>query len=238
MTRNEATCYIDPGRQAGARGGAGPGRGPRQSSQAGPQSAGGRRGGAGPALVRGGKQWPGTLLCICAAQIVAEELYRAEVQVVPRPAEFNISRVARDPRRGRYRKEPTQPHGKLCRSGGSCNYLKKLKKNLKPCRDIRRQLIDEIIKKHKMVGGRAATDGEKRKRRKRYEVKQRIIQKKKRIRKVVSTKVKKKKLPTVSACPECGDFHVKKSDVCRVLDCIVYRYLSLHCTVRCRRCGN
>ena len=32
------------------------------------------------------------------AQVLAAELDRAEVAVVPRPAEFNISRVARDPR--------------------------------------------------------------------------------------------------------------------------------------------
>ena len=75
-------------------------------------------------------------------------------------------------------------------------------------------MIDEIIKKHK--GMKKPTDEEKLKRRKRYEDKQREIRRKRRIRKVVSTKVKRKKIPQVSACPECGDFHLKKSDQCKV----------------------
>ena len=84
----------------------------------------------------------------------------------------------------------------------------------KLCKEVRKQLIDEIIKKHRMV--KKPTDEEKLKRRKRYENKQREIRRKRRIRKVVSTKVKKKKLPQASACPECGDFHFKKSDTCKV----------------------
>ena len=62
-----------------------------------------------------------------------------------------------------------------------------------------------------------ATDHEKLRRRRRYEERQREIQRKRRLRKVISSKVRrKKKLVQVSACPECGDFHTKKSDVCRV----------------------
>ena len=64
-----------------------------------------------------------------------------------------------------------------------------------------------------------ATDHEKLKRRRKYEEKQREIRRKKRLRKVkvISSKVRrKKKLGQVAACPECGDFHYKKSDVCRV----------------------
>ena len=75
-------------------------------------------------------------------------------------------------------------------------------------------MIDEIIKKHRMM--KKPTDEEKLKRRKKYEDKQREIRRKRRIRKVVSTKVRRKKIPTVSACPECGDFHYKKSDQCKV----------------------
>ena len=63
----------------------------------------------------------------------------------------------------------------------------------------------------------AATDLEKLRRRRKYEEKQREIRRKKRQRKVISSKVRrKKKIVQVSACPECGDFHYKKSDVCRV----------------------
>ena len=126
---------------------------------------------------------------------VADELYKAEVQVVPRPAEFNVSRVARDPRRGQFIQDYGAAHGKLHK-------------------EVRKQLIDEIIKKHRMI--KKPTDEEKLKRRKRYEEKQREIRRKRRIRKVLSTKVKRKKLPQVSACPECGDFHFKKSDTCKV----------------------
>ena len=39
---------------------------------------------------------------------------------------------------------------------------------------------------------------------------------KRRIKKALSTKVKSKMLPQVSACPECGDFHFKKSDTFKV----------------------
>ena len=131
----------------------------------------------------------------CSCQIVADELYKAEAQIVPRPAEFNVSRGARDPRRARFMQEYGDVHGKFHK-------------------EVRKQLIDEIIKKHKMI--KKPTDEEKLKRRKRYEDKQREIRRKRRIRKVVSTKVKRKKLPQVSACPECGDFHFKKSDQCKV----------------------
>ena len=48
---------------------------------------------------------------------------------------------------------------------------------------------------------------------------QREISKKKRLKKVISTKarkMKKSKSQQVSACPDCGDFHFKKSDICKV----------------------
>ena len=83
-------------------------------------------------------------------------------------------------------------------------------------REVRKQLIEEIMKKHRSVRA-PATDHEKLKRRRRYEERQREIRRKRRLRKVISSKVrKKKKLVQVAACPECGDFHHKKSDVCRV----------------------
>ena len=67
-------------------------------------------------------------------------------------------------------------------------------------KEVRKQLIDEIIKKHRMV--KKPTDEEKLKRRKRYEDKQREIRRKRRIRKVLSMKVKRKKPPQVPVHPE------------------------------------
>jgi hypothetical protein len=43
---------------------------------------------------------------------------RAEVMVRPRPAEYNIDRVARDPRRGQY-KSYGPPYTKLCKEVGT-----------------------------------------------------------------------------------------------------------------------
>ena len=80
-------------------------------------------------------------------------------------------------------------------------------------KEVRKQLIDEIIKKHKMA--KKPTDEEKLKRRKKYEEKQRELRRKRR-RKVLSTKIKRKKLPQVAACPDCGEFHFKRSDTCKV----------------------
>ena len=68
------------------------------------------------------------------------------------------------------------------------------------------------------MNGKPKTDFEKLKRRKLYEANQReLMRRKRRLKKVISTKAKRrKKKPQVSACPECGEFHHKKSDVCRV----------------------
>ena len=52
------------------------------------------------------------------AEFVAEELYQAEVQVKPRPAEFDISRVARDPRIGTLTKDYGPPYSRLCKEVG------------------------------------------------------------------------------------------------------------------------
>ena len=73
------------------------------------------------------------------------------------------------------------------------------------------------MKKHR-ISGKPTSDYDKLKRRKNYEEKQREIRRKKKLRKVISTKAKKKRKKTgqISACPECGDFHTKKSDVCKV----------------------
>ena len=67
--------------------------------------------------------------------------------------------------------------------------------------------------------GKPKNDFEKLRRRKNYEEKQREIRRKKRQRKVISTKAKSKKrkrITQITACPECGDFHSKKSDICKV----------------------
>ena len=68
------------------------------------------------------------------------------------------------------------------------------------------------------MNGKPKTDFDKLRRRKMYEENQReLMRKKRRLKKVISTKAKRrKKKPTVSACPECGDFHYKKSEVCKV----------------------
>ena len=68
------------------------------------------------------------------------------------------------------------------------------------------------------MNGKPKTDFEKLKRRKLYEANQReLMRRKRRLKKVISTKAKRrKKKPQVSACPECGEFHHKKSVVCRV----------------------
>ena len=68
-------------------------------------------------------------------------------------------------RRGRYPKDPRPSSSKLCR-------------------DVRMQLIEEIMKKHKMLG-KPTSDSEKLRRRKLYEEKQREIRRKKRQRKVI-----------------------------------------------------
>ena len=67
------------------------------------------------------------------------------------------------------------------------------------------------------MNGKPKTDFEKLKRRKLYEANQReLMRRKRRLKKVISTKAKRrKKKAQVSACPECGEFH-HKSDVCRV----------------------
>ena len=90
------------------------------------------------------------------------------------------------------------------------------------CKEVRRRLIEDIIRKHKMVrekGKKKEEEEEAAKRRKRKkpaEGQQR--QKKGGKKKIVSSKVRKKSSAKVSACPECGDFHFKKGDRCRIRD--------------------
>ena len=68
-------------------------------------------------------------------------------------------------RRGRYQKDTGPSYNKLCR-------------------EVRKQVIEEIMKKHKMLG-KPTSDSEKLRRRKLYEEKQREIRRKKRQRKVI-----------------------------------------------------
>ena len=69
------------------------------------------------------------------------------------------------------------------------------------------------------VNWKPTSDFDKQRRRKNYEKMQREITKKRRLKKVISTKARRKKKTKshqVSACPDCGDFHFKKSDTCKV----------------------
>ena len=69
------------------------------------------------------------------------------------------------------------------------------------------------------VNWKPTSDFDKQRRRKNYEKIQREISKKRRIKKIISTKarkMKKNKSHQVSACSDCGDFHFKKSDICKV----------------------
>jgi hypothetical protein len=78
-----------------------------------------------------------------SCQIVADELYKAEAQ---RPAEFNVSRAARDLRGGHFMQEYGAAHGKLHK-------------------EVHKKLKDEIVKKHRTV--KKPTDKVKLKKRKR-----------------------------------------------------------------------
>ena len=50
--------------------------------------------------------------------MVAEEINRAEVIIKPKPAEYNMDRVARDPRRGQYKDPYGPPYNRLCKEVG------------------------------------------------------------------------------------------------------------------------
>ncbi len=55
---------------------------------------------------------------VVVVEKVASELFSAKVNVVPKPAEYDMSRVSTDPRRGRYADKKTKfgpPFGHLCK---------------------------------------------------------------------------------------------------------------------------
>ena len=78
---------------------------------------------------------------------------------------------------------------------------------------MRKKLIDDIIRKHRMIKVKPKVDT-RRIRAKKYEKKKR---KKKR---VVGSKVRRKKSTGKGgSCPECGDFHFKKRGAtCKIRD--------------------
>ncbi|XP_059088754.1 uncharacterized protein LOC131884877 [Tigriopus californicus] len=139
--------------------------------------------------LKGARQW---------IELVASELFSAQVNVVPKPAEFNTELTPVDPARSRYKSidEFGTPHAHLCKL-------------------VRQHLIQRIIKKHALVQPRVKTnvtgkiptkdelDQWKLKRARKSEENRR------KKRKVIRTK--KKKFPSrLRQCRTCGDYHFRR----------------------------
>ena len=135
-------------------------------------------------------------------EMIASEIYSAKVNVVPPPGEGDITRVARDPRSGRFDKKKRYgpPHERLCKV-------------------VRRQLIHDIVHKLKLDSAIPRIDtGLGKKLPSKNELKQWKLRrasnmehwkKRKRKKRVVSTK--KKKLGAANKkCQCCGDYHFKR----------------------------
>ncbi|XP_023341552.1 uncharacterized protein LOC111711421 [Eurytemora carolleeae] len=124
---------------------------------------------------------------------------KAEVHVKPRPADFNSNLGAQDPRRGRYAKDFGPPYSRLCK-------------------EVRNRLIEDIIKKHKML--RTASDREKAARRKQFDEKRKEKSKKKKKKKkrIIASKLKKKVCLKQNVCSTCGDLHLKRGTQCKLRD--------------------
>ena len=63
-------------------------------------------------------KWSILFVVIAVVVKVASELFSAKVNVVPKPGEYDMSRVSTDPRRGRYADKKTKfgpPFGHLCK---------------------------------------------------------------------------------------------------------------------------
>jgi hypothetical protein len=135
-------------------------------------------------------------------ELVAAELFSAKISVVPKAAEFNANRLATDPRRGRYQRKRDfgAPYNRLCKL-------------------LRKQLINNIIRKHALLSVTPRVDSnlgkkipskrdlEKWKLKRARKVQERSSRKR---RKVVSTK-RKRLAVRMKACHTCGDFHFRKS---------------------------
>lgn len=136
----------------------------------------------------GARQW---------IELVASELFSAKVNVVPKPAEFNMESTPVDPARSRYKSidEFGTPHAHLCKL-------------------VRQHLIQRIIKKHALVQPRVKTNVTGRIPTKeeldQWKLKRaRKSEESRRKKKVISTK--KKKFPSrLRQCRTCGDFHFRR----------------------------
>jgi hypothetical protein len=135
-------------------------------------------------------------------ELIASEIYSAKVNVVPPPGEGDITRVARDPRSGRFDKKRRYgpPHERLCKM-------------------VRKQLIRDIVHKLKLdsaipridtgLGKKLPTRNELSQWKLRRASNMEHWKKRKRKRRVVSTK--KKKLGAANKqCKCCGDYHFKR----------------------------
>ena len=135
-------------------------------------------------------------------ELIASEIYSAKVNIVPPPGEGDVTRVARDPRSGRWDKKKRYgpPHERLCKM-------------------VRKQVIRDICHKLKLESAVPRIDtGLGKKLPTRSELKQWKLRrasnmehwkKRKRKKRVVSTK--KKKLGAANKqCACCGDYHFRR----------------------------
>ena len=135
-------------------------------------------------------------------ELIASEIYSAKVSVVRPPGEGDITRVARDPRSGRFDRKQRYgpPHERLCKM-------------------VRKQVIRDIVHKLKLDSAIPRIDtGLGKKLPTRSELKQWKLRrasgmeqwkKRKRKKRVVSTK-KKKLGAAMRKCQCCGDYHFRR----------------------------
>ena len=135
-------------------------------------------------------------------ELIASEIYSAKVNIVPPPGEGDVTRVARDPRSGRWDKKRRYgpPHERLCKM-------------------VRKQVIRDICHKLKLESAAPRIDtGLGKKLPTRSELKQWKLRRasnmehwKKRKRKRVTVSTKKKKLGAANKqCNCCGDYHFRR----------------------------
>lgn len=135
-------------------------------------------------------------------ELIASEIYSAKVNIVPPPGEGDVTRVARDPRSGRWDKKKRYgpPHERLCKM-------------------VRKQVIRDICHKLKLDSAVPRIDtGLGKKLPTRSELKQWKLRRasnmehwKKRKRKKVVVSTKKKKLGAANKqCACCGDYHFRR----------------------------
>ena len=135
-------------------------------------------------------------------ELIASEIYSAKVNIVPPPGEGDVTRVARDPRSGRWDKKKRYgpPHERLCKM-------------------VRKQVIRDICHKLKLDSAVPRIDtGLGKKLPTRSELKQWKLRRasnmehwKKRKRRKVVVSTKKKKLGAANKqCACCGDYHFRR----------------------------